>query len=100
MMIEEIRLQAVARFVNIDLENDLELQEIVELASVVSNAPFALITFLDRDTQYLKVRKGVSEKVMPREISFCTHAIQQNDIMIVPDTLKDERFVNNPLVSG
>src|SRR5476651_2088769 len=100
MIIEEIRLQAVARFVDIDLENDSELQEIVELASAVSNTPFALITFLDRDTQYLKVRKGVNETTMPRQISFCTHAIQQNDLMLVPDMLKDERFLNNPIVSG
>jgi len=100
MTIEDIRLEAVARFIDVDLENDLELQEIVELASAVSHAPFALITFLDRDTQYLKVRKGVTQTTTPREISFCTHAIQQNDLMLIPDTLKDERFLNNPIVSG
>jgi len=99
-MIEDIRLQAVSRFVGIDLENDPELQEIVELASAVSNTPFALITFLDNETQYLKVRKGVNETTMPRDISFCSHAIEQDDLMLVPDTLKDNRFVNNPLVSG
>ena len=99
-MIEDIRLQAVARFVDFDFENDTELQEIVELASAVSNTPYALITLLDQNTQYLKVRKGIAETIMPREITFCTHAIQQNDIMIVPDMLKDNRFVNNPLVSG
>lgn len=100
MMIEDIRLQAVARFVDFDFENDTELQELVELASVVSDTPFALITLLDKDTQYLKVRKGTEETSMPRQVSFCTHAIQQNDIMVVPDMLKDDRFINNPLVSG
>jgi PAS domain S-box-containing protein len=100
MMIEDIRLQAVARFVDFDFENDTELQELVELASAVSDTPFALITLLDKDTQYLKVRKGTEETAMPRQISFCTHAIQQNDIMVVPDMLKDDRFINNPLVSG
>lgn len=97
-MIEDIRLQAVARFVNFAFANDPELLEIVELASAISNTPYALITFLDKETQYLKVRKGVSETVMPREISFCTYAIEQNDLMLVSDTLKDERFANNPLV--
>jgi len=100
MMIEDIRLQALARFIDFDLENDPELQEIVNLASAVSNTPYALITFLDKETQYLKVRKGVNETTLPRQISFCTHAIQQNDLMLVPDMLKDERFVDNPMVSG
>jgi PAS domain S-box-containing protein len=100
MTIEDIRLRAVARFVDFDFEHDAELQEIVGLASAVANTPYALITLLDTDTQYLKVRKGIGETAMPRQISFCTHAIQQNDLMLVPDMLKDERFVNNPLVTG
>ncbi len=99
-MIEDIRLQAVARFLDFDFENDTELQELVELASAVGDTPFALITLLDKDTQYLKVRKGTEETAMPRQVSFCTHTIQQNDIMVVPDMLKDNRFINNPLVSG
>jgi len=99
-MIEEIRLQAVARFVDFDFESDPELKEIIEMASAVSNTPYALITLLDKETQYLKVRKGVTETTLPRQISFCTHAIKQNDLMLVPDTLRDKRFVNNPLVSG
>ncbi len=57
-MIEEIRLQAVARFVDYDFESDPELKEIIEMASAVSNTPYALITILDKETQYLKVRKG------------------------------------------
>jgi hypothetical protein len=99
-MIEEIRLQAVARFVDFDFGSDPELKEIIELASAVCDTPYALITILDKETQYLKVRKGVTETALPRQISFCTHAIKQNDLMLVPDTLKDRRFVNNPLVSG
>jgi len=100
MTIEDIRLRAVARFINFDFEHDAELQELVELASAVANTPFALITLLDGSTQYLKVRKGIAETAMSRQISFCTHAIEQDDLMLVPDTLKDERFVNNPLVCG
>jgi PAS domain S-box-containing protein len=100
MMIEDIRLEAVARFVDFDFESDPELKEIIEMASAVCNTPYALITILDKETQYLKVRKGVTETALPRQISFCTHAIKQNDLMLVPDMLKDKRFVNNPSVSG
>ena len=99
-MDEEIRLQAVKRFNNLDLENDAEMQEIVELASAVANVPYALVTLLDEDTQYLKVRKGVTETTVPRNISFCTYAIEQDTLMLVPDSEKDPRFAENPLVVG
>jgi len=99
-MIEDLRLQAVARFNDLDLENDPELLEILDLASAVSITPYALITFLDNDTEYLKVRKGITAASLPRDLSFCIHSIQQNDLILVPDTKEDERFANNPLVTG
>jgi PAS domain S-box-containing protein len=100
MIIEDIRLQAVAQFVDFDLEHDQELLEIVELASGVTHLPFAVISFLDNTTAYLKVRKGVVEKSIPREFSFCTHAINQDSLLMVPDALLDRRFSSNPLVTG
>jgi PAS domain S-box-containing protein len=101
MLVEDLRLQAVEHFIDFDLETDPELLEIVELASAVTHCPYALITFMDGQTQYLKVRKGVSETKMPRDTSFCMYAIEQNYLMIVPDTLKDSRFINNVnVISG
>lgn len=100
MTIESIRLEAVERFKNLDLEKDKELNEIVELASSITNSPFALITFLDKETQYLKVRKGVEQETMPRQVSFCRYAIKQDKLMVVPNTLKDERFIHSPIVAG
>jgi len=100
MTIEDSRLEAVARFNSFDLENDPELVEIIELASLITNTPYALITFLDRETQYLKVRKGVKETTLPRKITLCEHAIEQNSLMLVPDIKKDGRFNDKPLVSG
>lgn len=34
----------------------------------------------------------------PRDISLCGHAILGNEILLIPDTLQDERFSDNPLV--
>ena len=100
MSIEDIRLQTVARYVDFDLENNKELLEIVELASAVTKTSRALISFLDNETQYLKVRKGIDHTTVPRHLSFCTHAIAQNDLFIVEDTLLDKKFVDHPLVKG
>lgn len=99
-MVDQIRLQALARFNNLELENDKELLEIVELASAVSNSPYAMITFMDNETQNLIVRKGISKITVPRNISFCTHTLAGNDLLVVPDLIKDTRFINNPWVTG
>ncbi len=99
MLVEDLRSQTVEHFIDFDLETDPELLEIVELASAVTHCPYAVIAFLDGHTQYLKVRKGVTKTKMPRETGFCTYAVEQNHLMMVPDTLLDERFANNPDVT-
>ena len=65
MIIEDLRLQAVAHFVDFELEKDKELQEIVELASNVTNTPIAVISFIDDETVHLKVKKGITETSIP-----------------------------------
>jgi len=100
MISEGSRMPEVEQFIDFDLQDDQELVEIVELASAVTHSPIAIISFLDRDTVHFKVRKGVSKTAIPRELSFCAHAITQNELMVIPDTLIDERFSKNPLVTG
>jgi Histidine kinase-like ATPase domain/GAF domain len=58
----------------------------------------ALITLIGADRQWCKSKVGVSLSETPREISFCTIAIQQPDIFIIPDASKDPRFSSNPFV--
>jgi hypothetical protein len=98
-------LDTILRFVGLDLELDKELQEITDLAATVCKAPTAVISFLDTDTQYFKVKRECQEivgdiKTYPRKDTFCSHTIKQNDVMIIPDTLKDERFCVNDAVTG
>jgi len=92
------RLEAVKRFLNLDFHRIREFQEIVDLVAELCKKPVALITLLDKDQNWIKVKRGVDTEVVPREISFCQFGIQQDDILIIPDASKDERFDNNPLV--
>ncbi|WP_423149399.1 GAF domain-containing protein [Rubrolithibacter danxiaensis] len=55
---------------------------------------------MDKDVQWIKARLGVDVQEMPRETSFCTHAIEDQNIMVVEDASLDERFSNSPVVSG
>lgn len=43
--------------------------------------------------------QGLEATETPRNISFCGHAILGDDLFIVPNTLEDERFHDNPLVT-
>jgi PAS domain S-box-containing protein len=99
-MNKDVRLLAVKRFQKFDFKSDVELNEIIEMASGICKTPVALITLVDKDTQWLKVRKGTDVERMPREISFCSKAIEQDDLLLIPDASADDRFSNNPIVTG
>lgn len=62
--------------------------------------PTALLSLIDDDRQWFKSRVGMDQCETSRGISFCGHAILQDDIMVVPDVNQDERFIDNPLVTG
>lgn len=95
---EQERLNAVHKYLQLDFDKSSEFQDIVNLAGELCEKPVAIITLLDKENNWLKVRLGVAEESSPREISFCQYAVQKDDVMIVNDATKDARFNANPLV--
>jgi GAF domain-containing protein len=95
---EEGRLQAMQRYLIFNLDRQKELDEIVKLASMICQTPIALLTLMDKDIQWIKAKVGADIDRMPRETSFCTHAIEMQEMMIVPDAVLDLRFSEAPVV--
>ena len=95
---EKERTEEVHKYLQLDLTKSTELQDIVDLAAQLCHKPIAIITLLDEHLNWLKVRSGVDVEVMPRNTSFCQIGIKQDDILIIPDALEDDRFDENPLV--
>lgn len=62
--------------------------------------PIALVSLVDRNRQWFKSRQGLATTETPREVSFCAHVVADGQPLVVPDTAKDSRFCDNPLVVG
>lgn len=97
---EQERLQALQRYQLLDTATEEQFDDIVHLASQICGAPISLISLIDKDRQWFKARKNMPPAETPRDYAFCAHAIHGNDIMVVEDAAQDERFQNNPLVTG
>ncbi|RWY53700.1 sensor histidine kinase [Mucilaginibacter gilvus] len=98
---EDERLEALASYDILDTMPENDFEELTHLASEICQTSVALISLVDDKRQWFKSILGHDAKETPREYAFCSHTIlNKNDIMIVPDARKDERFLANPLVTG
>lgn len=76
------------------------LDRLTALAAKLLNVPIALISLVDSERQWFKSCVGLDARETPRNISFCGHAVYEKKVLAVPDATLDERFADNPLVTG
>ena len=94
------RMNELYKYELLDTLYEDEFQDIVLLASRICNVPISLITLVDMNRQWFKAKLGLDARETARNISFCGHAINQDDLFEVEDAVADERFYDNPLVTG
>lgn len=98
---EEERLLELYHYDLLDTVHEKEFDDIVQLASQICNVPISMITLVDQYRQWFKARIGLADPETSREVSFCAHAIAgEYELFEITDATKDERFVDNPLVTG
>lgn len=96
---DDLRVQNLYDLEILDTNEEDDFTNITRLASSVCNTPIALISLLDNSREWFKAKVGISMTQVNRNISFCGHAIaQDNDFFQIENTLKDVRFFDNPLV--
>src|SRR5712671_3753327 len=86
------RVMALQRYAILDSEPEQAFDDLTLLASYVCKTPIAYISLVDENRRWFKSKLGISANETSRDIAFCSLAIQQPDVFVVPDTFQDERF--------
>jgi phosphoribosyl 1,2-cyclic phosphodiesterase len=97
---ERERLAALHALQVLDTAPEARFDRLTRIAAAAFGVPIALITLVDQDRQWFKSACGGVLIESPRDMSFCAHAILEDQVLIVPDALRDDRFADNPAVTG
>lgn len=95
---EDSRLESLRSFRILGTSCEQEFDDIAHLAAIMCDAPVAVIAFIDAQRVWFKAKIGLELDEIPRDDSFCAHAILQSDVLIVPDPISDQRFMSGFLV--
>jgi diguanylate cyclase (GGDEF)-like protein len=95
---EQSRLRTLESLNILDTFHEERFDRLTRLASRLFDVPMAVVTLVDDKRQWFKSCIGLNVSETARDVSFCGHAILSDEVLVVPDTKKDLRFADNPLV--
>ncbi|MDP5092047.1 MAG: ATP-binding protein [Polaribacter sp.] len=98
---EKERIKELESYNILDTLPEDDYDSIVAIAAEICNTEISLISLIDEERQWFKSKIGLAVDETSRDISFCAHAINdEKNTFIVEDAKLDERFFDNPLVTG
>lgn len=97
---EKKRLCALSGLNLLDTVTEDRFDKITKDAVAKFSVPISTITLVDKNREWFKSVQGLEKREGPRDISFCGHALISEFVLIIEDTLNDQRFADNPMVKG
>lgn len=97
---EKERIIKLKEYNILDTPAEESFDEIVKLASIICKVPISTISLIDEKRQWFKAKVGMPVIETSREVAFCAHVINGDDLMVVNDAMEDDRFCDNPLVTS
>jgi GAF domain-containing protein len=85
----------------LDTPHEPRFDRITDLAADVFEVPMVFVTLVDSDRQWFKSTCGLSGvDSTPCDVGFCAHAILESEALAIPNAAENQRFADNPLVTG
>jgi GAF domain-containing protein len=97
---EWLRLKVLEEHAVTDHIPDAAVDQITAYAREWFGVPVCLVTLIEAERQVIVSRQGLEITETPRNVSFCTHTILADEVLVVTDTHQDDRFSSNPFVAG
>ncbi|MEH1947703.1 MAG: GAF domain-containing protein [Nostoc sp.] len=97
---EVARLEALRQYQILDTEPEEAYDNLAQLAAFICGTPISLVSFIDENRQWFKAKIGLDVSEMPRSVGLSYLCQEQRNVVVVPDTLADEKLASNPVVTG
>ncbi|QLE48480.1 GAF domain-containing protein [Nostoc sp. C057] len=97
---EIARLEALRQYQILDTEPEEAYDNLAQLAASICGTSISLVNFIDENRQWFKAKVGLDVSEMPRSIGLSYLCQERRNVVVVPDTLADEKLANNPVVTG
>ncbi len=94
------RLESLYQYELLDTPREIAYDRVSQIASQLCVTPFAMVSLIDQDRQWVKSSHGVDLDYIPRELSFCAHTINEQEPLIIENMKQDDRFSDHPSVIG
>lgn len=93
------RLEMLSRLNILDTKPEEQFDQVADTAREFLGAKYSAVNLISEDLQWSKAACGIEVETVPREHSFCAHAVGEDEVLVVEDAESDERFADNPLVT-
>ncbi|MGF1932919.1 MAG: GAF domain-containing protein [Nostoc sp. ChiQUE02] len=97
---EAVRLEALRQYQILDTEPEEAYDNLAQLAAFICGTSISLVNFIDENRQWFKAKVGLDVSEMPRSVGLSYLCQERRNVVVVPDTLADEKLANNPVVTG